>query len=269
MTADRPSLNPQTVSAAMPSAPRCYPMAALIRLTLISLYLALVLPLPLLAPGALRPWMALAVPAGLVLVLAITSERVELDDQGLRVGHPPWCSWCLRRGWSLRWEAISGLTPVATSQGGRVFYVRSQGRGAPNLGSPPTRADGQTTANAVDGDGAVIGDAGGASVGAGSGTGSDSGSSTGAPGDGDGRSGGGGGGGGRSYLLPQRIAGFDDFLSRFSAASGIDTRSVGRITPPWTYQLLALLSGLLLIAEIGMVSFGPFGLWVSTNQGLG
>ena len=189
----------------MSSAPRLYPMAALIRLTLISLYLALVLPLPLLAPGDLRLWMALAVPAGLLLVLAITSERVELDEQGLRVGHPPWCSWWLRRGWSLRWEAISGLTPVATSQGGRVFYVRSQGPG----------------------------------------------------------------GGGRSYLLPQRIAGFDDFLTRFSAASGIDTGSVGRITPPWTYQLLALLSGLLLVAELAMVTLGPFGLLGSPNQGLG
>jgi len=189
----------------MSSAPRLYPMAALIRLTLISLYLALVLPLPLLAPRDLRPWMGLAVPAGLLLVLAITSERVELDDQGLRVGHPRWCSWWLRRGWSLSWEAISDLTPVATSQGGRVFYVRSQGRG----------------------------------------------------------------GGDRSYLLPQRIAGFDDFLSRFSAASGIDTHSVGRITPPWTYQLLALLSGLLLIAEIGMFSLGPLGLLASPNQGLG
>ena len=232
----------------MSSAPRLYPMAALIRLTLISLYLALVLPLPLLAPGALRSWMAIAVPVGLVLVLAITSERVELDDQGLRVGHPPWCSWCLRRGWSLRWEAISGLTPVATSQGGRVFYVRSQGHGGTSLGSSATRGHGQTTANVVDGDEAVVGDAG---VGGASATGTA------------------GGGGGRSYLLPQRIAGFDDFLSRFSAASGIDTHSVGRITPPWTYQLLALLSGLLLIAEIGMVSFGPFGLWGSPNQGLG
>ena len=189
----------------MSSAPRLYPMAALIRLTLISLYLALVLPLPLLAPGDLRLWMTLAVPAGLLLLLAITSERVELDEQGLRVGHPPWCSWWLRRGWSLSWEAISGLTPVATSQGGRVFYVSSQGPG----------------------------------------------------------------GGGRSYLLPQRIAGFDDFLTRFSAASGIDTGSVGRITPPWTYQLLALLSGLLLVAELAMVTLGPFGLLGSPNQGLG
>ncbi len=235
----------------MSSAPRLYPMAALIRLTLISLYLALVLPLPLLAPHDLRPWMALAVPAGLLLVLAITSERVELDDQGLRVGHPRWCSWWLRRGWSLSWEAISGLTPVATSQGGRVFYVRSQGRGGPGLGAPETRGNQQVTDGRVVADNEVVAvaRAGGASVGAGVG--------------------GAGGGGGRSYLLPQRIAGFDDFLSRFSAASGIDTRSVGRITPPWTYQLLALLSGLLLIAEIGMFSLGPLGLLASPNQGLG
>lgn len=214
----------------MSSAPRLYPMAALIRLTLISLYLALVLPLPLLAPGDLRVWMALAVPAGLVLVLAITSERVELDEQGLRVGHPPWCSWWLRRGWSLSWEAISGLTPVATSQGGRVFYVRSQGPGGglatmPTPGTGPSR---QPTASEVDGGGV---EAGGIKAGS----------------------------GGRSYLLPQRIAGFEDFLTRFSAASGIDTRSVGRITPPWTYQLLALLSGLLLVAELGMLAIGGFG----------
>ena len=232
----------------MSSAPRLYPMAALIRLTLISLYLALVLPLPLLAPGALRSWMAIAVPVGLVLVLAITSERVELDEQGLRVGHPPWCSWWLRRGWSLRWEAISGLTPVATSQGGRVFYVRSQGPGGglatmATAGTGPSR---QPTASEVDGGDVEAGGIKAERIKAGS--------------------------GGRSYLLPQRIAGFEDFLTRFSAASGIDTRSVGRITPPWTYQLLALLSGLLLVAELGMLAiggFGGFGLPGSETHGWG
>jgi len=184
---------------------RVYPMASLIRLTLISLYLALVLPLPLLAPSDLQPWMALAVPAGLALVLAITSERVELDDQGLRVGHPSWCSWWLRRGWSLSWASIDGLTPVATSQGGRVFYVRSHAGGERGGDGAPQAASGN------------------------------------------------------AYLLPQRIAGFEDFLNRFSAASGIDTRAVGRITPPWTYQLLALLSGLLLGGELlAMARLGPW-----------
>lgn len=160
-----------------------YGMAPLIRFTLIALYLALVLPLPLIAPpAALQRLLAIGVLLGLLLVLAITSEQVELSGAGLQVGHPRWCSWLLRRGWSVEWSAITGLTPVATSQGGRVFYVR-QASGA-------------------------------------------------------------------SYLLPQRIAAFPSFLARFSAATGIDTSAVGRISPPWTYQLLAVLVALLLGAEL-------------------
>jgi hypothetical protein len=172
---------------------RAYPMAPLIRFTLLALYLALVLPLPLLAPPGLRPALLGAVPLGLVLVLAITSERVELDAKGLRVGHPAWCSWWLRRGWSLPWGRITALTPVATSQGGSVFYVR-------------TAATGKGPAPA--------------------------------------------------WLLPQRVAGFDDFLARFSSHTGIDTSAVGRISPPWTYRLLALLCGLMLLGEALVVVLG-------------
>jgi len=250
---------------------RYYPMAALIRLTLISLYLALVLPLPLLAPSPLRPWMALALVTGLGLIVAITSERLELDERGLRVGHPPWCAWWLRRGWSLDWPAITGLTPVATSQGGRVFYVRSQPLAAhPEAAGPsasdPAPASGEgsessrsaittglatgaqpaTTIPSTLGAGLVAESGSGAQTSAGTGAVALSGSGTRL------RS-----GSGRSYLLPQRIAGFEDFLERFSAASGIDTRGVGRITPPWTYQLLALLSGLLLAGEVGLFVLGP------------
>ena len=159
-----------------------YPMAPLIRFTLISLYLALVLPLPLLAPPELQAWLWAALPLGLVLILALVSEQVELSDAGIRVGHPTWCAWLLRRGWQLNWDQISGLTPVATSQGGRVFYVRTED--------------------------------------------------------------------GSAYLLPQRVQAFEDFLSRFSQASGLDTSSIGRISPPWTYQLLAVLCGMFLAGEV-------------------
>lgn len=160
-----------------------YPMAPLIRLTLLFLYLALVLPLPLLAPASLRWPMGLALPLGLVLLLAITSEQVEMDGEGLRVGHPDWCAWLLRRGWQLPWQQIIGLTAVPTSQGGRVHYVRSRG--------------------------------------------------------------------GQAWLLPQRVARFDDFLQRFSQHSGISTQGISRLTPPWTYQLLAVLTGLMLAIEAG------------------
>ncbi|MFM7266163.1 MAG: hypothetical protein ACKOZW_11360, partial [Cyanobium sp.] len=59
-----------------------YPMAPLIRFTLIGLYLALVLPLPVLAPPPLRIPLLLALPLGLLLVVAATAERVELGPAG-------------------------------------------------------------------------------------------------------------------------------------------------------------------------------------------
>lgn len=160
-----------------------HPMAPLIRGTLLILYLALALPLPLLAMGVARSAMVLATLLGFLLVLAATSERVRIDGEALSVGHPPWCAWLLRRGWRLEWSTIRSFKPVATSQGGRVFYVGSN-------------------------DGA-------------------------------------------HYLLPQRMAGFPAFLACFQARTGLDTAAVGRLTPAWTYQLLAVLSGALLTAELG------------------
>ena len=164
--------------------PATYPMAPLIRFTLISLYLALVLPLPWMAPEVLRPLLWGALPLGLALILALVSERVELNADGIRVGHPRWCAWLLRRGWQLNWGDIRGLTPVATSQGGRVFYVR----------------DGQ----------------------------------------------------GSAYLLPQRVQAFEQFLGQFGQATGLNTSSIGRISPPWTHQLLAALCALMLVGELAI-----------------
>ena len=170
--------------------PRQYGMAPLIRGTLVGLYLALVLPLPVLASGGLRALLAIAVPLGLLLVLAITSETVTVAPQGLALGHPRWCGWWLRRGWSLDWNEITGLTAVATSQGGRVYYLRSP-KG--------------------------------------------------------------------SYLLPQRLARFSDFLAQLQHYSGLDTKAIGRISPPWTYQLLAGLTALMLAGEIVALGLQPAG----------
>ncbi len=169
-------------SASPDSGPsRRHPMAPLIRCTLIGLYLALVLPLPWQAPSGLRAVLWASVPLGLALVLALTSEQVELDAAGIRVGHPAWCGWWLRRGWQLPWTAITAITSVATSQGGRVYYLRS-------------------------GDGA--------------------------------------------FLLPQRVARFEAFLADLSSHTGLDTSGIGRISPPWTYRLLAMLCGVMLVGEL-------------------
>ncbi|MFM7237768.1 MAG: hypothetical protein ACKOYK_13590 [Cyanobium sp.] len=167
-----------------------YGMAPLIRCTLLLLYIALVLPLPLMAPGGLRVPLWIALGMGLLLLLAITSERIGLDAEGLELSYPRWCGWWLRRGWRLHWSEVAGLTPVTTSQGGRVFYVR-------------------TTASPSNGGSQVQ----------------------------------------QAYLLPQRVEHFEEFLSRFQSLSGIPTAAVDRLTPAWTYQLLAAMSAVLLIGE--------------------
>ena len=60
-------------------------LSPLIRFTLLSLYVALVLPLPVLAPDSLRPLMVAGLILGLVLVVGLLSEQVETDAAGLRV----------------------------------------------------------------------------------------------------------------------------------------------------------------------------------------
>jgi hypothetical protein len=176
-----------------------YGMAPQIRFTLLVLYAALVLPLPSIAPAHWQPLLWGALAFGLLIVLAITSEQVILDHEGVQLCHPSWCRWWLRRGWQLQWAQVEGLTPMATSQGGRVFYVRSRAGHSPGAGQSP-----------------------------------------------------------QSFLLPQRVERFDAFLTQFSALSGVPTDSVVRITPAWTYQLLAAMSVTLLVGEvIALAGFQP------------
>ncbi len=104
-------------------------LSPLIRGTLICVYLALVVPLPLMAPPGLKLTLWLAAPIGLALVLAMISEHVNVDDQGISVGHPTWCRWLIRRGWQLQWQEIKRLVPVGTSQGGRVYYLTTKNQG--------------------------------------------------------------------------------------------------------------------------------------------
>jgi len=164
----------------------CFRLSSLIRGTLISVYLALVLPLPILSPPYLQLTLWIAAPLGLFIVLALISEEVSVDETGVVVGHPQWCRWLLRRGWTLRWEQIRCVVPVGTSQGGTVYYLKTTSEG--------------------------------------------------------------------HRLLPQRLERFDQFLKLLEDRTGIKTSGIGRLTPPWTYQLLAALSLLMLFGELVIIA---------------
>lgn len=105
-------------------------LSPLIRITLLSLYIALTVPLPFLSEVTDAPvpssvlWVGIG--AGLIALSAALSEQVILDDQGIQVTYPQWVPGFFRRGWSLPWADVKELKPRTTGQGGLVYYFLSQ-----------------------------------------------------------------------------------------------------------------------------------------------
>ncbi|QLE54762.1 hypothetical protein [Nostoc sp. TCL26-01] len=105
-------------------------LSPLIRITLLSLYVALTVPLPFLAEVTNAPtppallWVGIGV--GLVGLYAVLTERVVVDDEGIQVTYPVWVPRFFRKGWSLPWVEVKQIKPRSTGQGGLVYYFLSQ-----------------------------------------------------------------------------------------------------------------------------------------------
>jgi hypothetical protein len=122
----RRSMSLETASTPASERAAVFRLSPLIRLTLMSLYVALTVPLPFLAiatDAPLSPW--LFVGGGLVGAIALYAalcERVVLTETSISVTYPGWVPRFFRRGWSLNWDAIADLKPRTTGQGGLVYY---------------------------------------------------------------------------------------------------------------------------------------------------
>ncbi|TAF12158.1 MAG: hypothetical protein EAZ77_00200 [Nostocales cyanobacterium] len=105
-------------------------LSPLIRITLLSLYVALTIPLPFLAEFTKAPtpppllWVGISI--GFVGLYAVLTERAIIDDQGIQVTYPVWVPRFFRKGWSLAWSDVKSLKPRTTGQGGMVYYFLSQ-----------------------------------------------------------------------------------------------------------------------------------------------
>ncbi|MEM9215897.1 MAG: hypothetical protein AAGD25_16330 [Cyanobacteria bacterium P01_F01_bin.150] len=105
-------------------------LSPLIRITLLTLYSALLVPLPFLAAATEAPvppmvlWIAIVI--GAVLLYASLTERVLVDGQQIRVAYAPWVPQMWRKGWVLSWDNITALKPRFTGQGGIVYYFLTQ-----------------------------------------------------------------------------------------------------------------------------------------------
>lgn len=103
-----------------------FPISPLIKITLLNLYFALTIPLPFLLKTTSLDFpiwlLTLLIILGAIALMGVLSERVIVDDNGIRVTYPQWVKWLWNRGWSLSWAEIDGLKMRTTGQGGLVYY---------------------------------------------------------------------------------------------------------------------------------------------------
>lgn len=103
-----------------------FKISPLIQLTLLSLYIALVIPLPFLSAltqSSVSPtllWVGALI--GGTVLYGVLSEKVEVDEAGIAVTYPAWVRAFGRQGWALKWSEITALKPRSTGQGGIVYY---------------------------------------------------------------------------------------------------------------------------------------------------
>ncbi|NJK38174.1 MAG: hypothetical protein HC835_16115 [Oscillatoriales cyanobacterium RM2_1_1] len=119
-----------TASSEPQSLHRTFRLSPLIRLTLLSLYGALMVPLPFLATAvqaSIPPlWLWIGIAMGAIALYGALSERVVVNESGIQVTYPIWVPSLFRRGWFVSWQEITALKPKTTGQGGLVYYFLSE-----------------------------------------------------------------------------------------------------------------------------------------------
>ena len=121
------SASPPTPSAVPLTTPEIFRLSPLIKITLINLYLALTVPLPLLAwvsqhQPVLAGLLTAALAIGLIALVGALSEQVVVNDQQIQVRYPAWVPAFFRSGWQLPWSEVKELNCRTTGQGGLVYY---------------------------------------------------------------------------------------------------------------------------------------------------
>lgn len=128
------STNLDLPSEAQPNQPVIFRISPLIRITLLSLYVALTVPLPFLAQAASTPvsptllWVGICL--GAIALYGALSEQVIVDQEKIQVTYPNWVPNFFRKGWLLPWTDVQDLKMRTTGQGGMVYYFVSNAQKA-------------------------------------------------------------------------------------------------------------------------------------------
>ena len=153
-----------------------------VKSSLISLYLALTIPLPFISIEKLKIPSIVIFALGLYLIINITSDYVETCSNKISYKSSFISKFLGKKNWEISWKDIKLIKSLPTSQGSKVYYFNTNN--------------------------------------------------------------------GDNFLVPQRVENYGKFLLIVSRNTGLDIKNINYISPLWTYKLLTVLSGLMIIGEI-------------------
>ena len=96
-----------------------------VKISLITLYLALTIPIPFISIDQLRVISIIAFFLGLYLIINITSDYVETCNNKISYKTSFISQILGRKNWEIFWEDIKFIKSLSTSQGSKVYYFNT------------------------------------------------------------------------------------------------------------------------------------------------
>ena len=96
-----------------------------VKSSLISLYLALTIPIPFISIDKLKYLSIFSFVLGLYLIINITSDYVETSKNGISYKTSFISNKLGRKNWEISWKDIKSIKTLPTSQGSKVYYFNT------------------------------------------------------------------------------------------------------------------------------------------------
>ena len=96
-----------------------------VKISLISLYLALTIPIPFLSIDKLRVFSIFLFFLGLYLIISITNDQVETCNNKISYKTSFFSKTLGRKNWEISWKDIKLIKSLPTSQGSKVYYFNT------------------------------------------------------------------------------------------------------------------------------------------------
>ena len=96
-----------------------------VKSSLVSLYLALTIPLPFISISNLKIFSVFLILLGLFLIISITSDYVETCNSKISYKTNFISKILGRKNWEIYWKDIKEIISLPTSQGSKVYYFKT------------------------------------------------------------------------------------------------------------------------------------------------